>query len=438
VYHLVHDQVPDSDGNTLPPDTMTGSYELRDLDHAYVGHLYEGKLVVDKTYGHAAYGCGNCCGYNPPYFGTDPFTGLPDFNFTESVDSLEACGGGIVDVTGIGYDWKSNNTEVATLPNKVLHTAGTATGSAEFQLEAEHPYPKCPTPIFGPTQPVNVASVKCSPSSVTRGGTTTCTATGPTGSTFSNWTFKDGSGNTVNGGGTTSTWSGVTVTSGTVSVTVTSSSGTASPTAQITVNARSWHTNPATAAAVPNGTFCTLPVPPQPTGTDAGLGEFNENTSDPGASGSTIIGGDGPNTGYAYFATQLSISTLFQYEINPDLQSSTSQFSTHQWGACGYISWSNLLTQTNRHEFNSSTQSHYGFYTTSISSSTSNPGDFFEQQVAPPGANLNAFASAVRSGLNSRYSQIFAATSVEPFPVNDSATGTFLGNINYAPYATCP
>jgi hypothetical protein len=62
---------PDSDGNTLPPDTMTGSYELRDLDHAYVGHLYEGKLVIDKTYGHAAYGCGNCCGYNPPYFGTD-------------------------------------------------------------------------------------------------------------------------------------------------------------------------------------------------------------------------------------------------------------------------------------------------------------------------------------------------------------------------------
>jgi hypothetical protein len=57
---------PDSEGNTVPVDTMTG-YELRDLDHAYVGQLYEGKLVVDKTYGHAAYGCG----YNPPYFGTD-------------------------------------------------------------------------------------------------------------------------------------------------------------------------------------------------------------------------------------------------------------------------------------------------------------------------------------------------------------------------------
>jgi hypothetical protein len=48
VSHLIHDQVADSDGNTVPPDTMSGSYELRDLDHGYVGQLYEGKLVIDK------------------------------------------------------------------------------------------------------------------------------------------------------------------------------------------------------------------------------------------------------------------------------------------------------------------------------------------------------------------------------------------------------
>jgi hypothetical protein len=242
----------------------------------------------------------------------------------------------------------------------------------------------------------------------------------------------------VNGSGTTSTWSGIMVTGGTVSATVTSN-GTATPvSAQVTVNARSWHTSPASAAPVPNGTFVTLPVPPQPTGTDSGLGVFYENSNNSAGPNSTVIGGDGPNTGYAYFASQLSISTLFQYEINPDLQSSTSQFSTHQWGACGYISWSNLLTQTNRHEFNSSTQSHYVFYTTSISSGANNPGDYFEQQVAPPGANLQQFANATLAGLNSRYSQILASTSVEPFPVNDSETGIFLGNINYAPYTPCP
>jgi hypothetical protein len=147
--------------HTLPPGTMSDSYELRDLDHAYVGHLYEGKLVIDKTYGHAAYGCGNCRGYNPLYFGTDPFGGPPDLNLTETIDSLEACGGGIVDVTGIGYDWKSNNAAVATLPNKVLHTvaAGSTTGQADFKLEAEHPAPQCPTYVYGPAQSVNVGPV---------------------------------------------------------------------------------------------------------------------------------------------------------------------------------------------------------------------------------------------------------------------------------------
>jgi hypothetical protein len=46
---LVHNQVPDLNGHTLPPDVMNGSYEIRDADHATVGQLYEGKLVIDKT-----------------------------------------------------------------------------------------------------------------------------------------------------------------------------------------------------------------------------------------------------------------------------------------------------------------------------------------------------------------------------------------------------
>ena len=32
---LLHNQVPDSDGKTIPPDVMFGSYELRDLDHNF-------------------------------------------------------------------------------------------------------------------------------------------------------------------------------------------------------------------------------------------------------------------------------------------------------------------------------------------------------------------------------------------------------------------
>jgi len=62
---------------------MTGSYELRDLDHALVGHLYEGKLIIDKTFGHAAYGCSTCCGYTTVVLDPSPFGGPPDINNSE-------------------------------------------------------------------------------------------------------------------------------------------------------------------------------------------------------------------------------------------------------------------------------------------------------------------------------------------------------------------
>lgn len=58
---LIREHVPDKNGNTLPEDLTSGSYELRDLTNVGVGTLFEGKVIYDKTYGHAAYGCGFCC-----------------------------------------------------------------------------------------------------------------------------------------------------------------------------------------------------------------------------------------------------------------------------------------------------------------------------------------------------------------------------------------
>ncbi len=77
---LMRNQIPDSDGKTMPPDVMSGSYELRDLDHEVLGLLYEGKLVVDKTYGHASYGCAHCCGYWRAQLAPTPFDGPPDID----------------------------------------------------------------------------------------------------------------------------------------------------------------------------------------------------------------------------------------------------------------------------------------------------------------------------------------------------------------------
>ena len=160
VGELIRDQVADSDGHTLPADTMTGSYELRDLDHATVGQLYEGKLVIDKTYGHASYGCGTCCGMERPTLNPSPFGGPPGIDNEDFIYSTEQCTGFVDDVTYYGYAWSSSNTGVATLPNSTLHTVatGAATGNAAINLQGTTRAPLCPQRTWGPQQPVTVAA----------------------------------------------------------------------------------------------------------------------------------------------------------------------------------------------------------------------------------------------------------------------------------------
>lgn len=166
VGQAIHNQVPDSDGHTLPPETMTGSYELRDLDHATVGQLYEGKLVIDKTYGHAAYGCSECCGYLGVKLTPNPFSGPPGYDYGDEITATASCGGYLVDVTDGGYNWASSNTAVATLTSATLHTVavGSATGSSAIQLESSHPEPSgnCQTRNYNLQQPVTVSGIPTS------------------------------------------------------------------------------------------------------------------------------------------------------------------------------------------------------------------------------------------------------------------------------------
>lgn len=69
---LIRNQIPDNDGHTLPPDLTSGTYRLRDLKDSAAGAVYEGKVIVDKTYGHAAYGCMICCGPIAAFFEFNP------------------------------------------------------------------------------------------------------------------------------------------------------------------------------------------------------------------------------------------------------------------------------------------------------------------------------------------------------------------------------
>ena len=40
---LIHDQIPDKSGHTLPTNLASGAYRIRDLTDAAAGSVYEGK-----------------------------------------------------------------------------------------------------------------------------------------------------------------------------------------------------------------------------------------------------------------------------------------------------------------------------------------------------------------------------------------------------------
>ncbi len=113
---LIREHVPDKNGNTLPADLASGSYEFRDLTNKGVGTLFEGKVIYDKTYGHVAYGCAGCCGYAQAYVWYDPL-GIPFGSGTpQGVDAPDMCLGGFRDdVSAVFFGfWVTANTSIAT------------------------------------------------------------------------------------------------------------------------------------------------------------------------------------------------------------------------------------------------------------------------------------------------------------------------------------
>ena len=441
---LIRDRTPDRNGNVLPPDLSSGTYDLRDLSHG-AGSLLEGSLALDHTWGfNGRPPAQTCCadyvpGFNPAYISVN----IGGYVFT-NILSRSSCSENYEDVSEDFDTWWSSNPPTAGVTTE--HVTGVAPGLTNANASGEiweGVGTNCSYQEEHASAPVAVPKVTCT-ASVTRGSSATCTVT-PSGVTVTAWQFKDAGNHAVNRTQNVGslTWSGVMVTTGTVSVTV---SGLASPvTASVTVTARNWRTAPASPASEPNGTFYTLPVPPQPTGLDSGLGESKETTTNTGFSGTTISDG-GPNSGYTYYASGQGMpptTTSYEYEINPDLSNTGSTFYSEQCGNYnpttnpgGFISGSDLLTQTNRHEWNSATQSHYAFYSNSMSGSN-NPGNYVEARIAAPGANLQTFDNGTSSGLTAFYNSIYTAFAVEPYAVNDDASGHLLGNINYAPYSPC-
>lgn len=97
---------------------------------------------------------------------------------------------------------------------------------------------------------------------------------------------------------------------------------------------------------------------------------------------------------------------------------------------------SNLLSGAVRHESNSIANSHYSEYVEALKAN--NMGDYLEPPVAPPGTNLQQFDNDTLNGMTQYQADISRLFLVEPYAVNESATGVFLGNINFYPEQPCP
>ena len=179
---LIRDRVPDKAGHLLPADLTSGAYRVRDLTNKTVGSLYEGKVIVEKTYGHAAYGCAVCCGYTGAGFNPVGFDGPVGIDSPQDVTSFDACSDQLVDITGDMYGWASSNTSVATLPNPTLHTVGpgTATGSAEVTLQIFSIKENCPLQTRQPTEPVTVVQVQIASADI-ESNQVSVTLSGPSG-----------------------------------------------------------------------------------------------------------------------------------------------------------------------------------------------------------------------------------------------------------------
>ncbi len=131
---LIREQIPDKSGRVLPPDLTSGAYRVRDLTDEAVGNLYEGKVIVDKTNGHAAYGCAVCCGYTGPAVVFDPLPVTVSGTSDQEITATNGCTGQRVDVTYDFFDWWTDNTAIATA--QAYKITGVAAGSTNHHAQS--------------------------------------------------------------------------------------------------------------------------------------------------------------------------------------------------------------------------------------------------------------------------------------------------------------
>ena len=165
---LIRQRTPDKNGSVLPPDLTMGAYEIDDLTDRGVGNLFEGKVIVDKTYGHAAYGCAQCCGYSQDaYMYWDPLGVVLDATNTQDIWDMDYCTSQYVSIVDFFPDpgWGTGDHSIATADGRVIKGVGVgkttnfATGTVSVGGPSSY---KCPPTPLTPTGTINVCPTSTS------------------------------------------------------------------------------------------------------------------------------------------------------------------------------------------------------------------------------------------------------------------------------------
>jgi hypothetical protein len=183
---LIRNQVPDKNGHTLPPDLTFGAYRILNLSDTAAGGLYEGKVILDKTYGHAAYGCAICCGPEFALMDYDPLSVTVGGYGDQEVLAANSCGGGDQNVTGDFPTWWTGNTAIATASGHQINgiAAGTTphyAKSVEMYWGYREYYSSCPLTQAEPSAPTNVGPYQVEPIDTASQGLASCSIKGQAG-----------------------------------------------------------------------------------------------------------------------------------------------------------------------------------------------------------------------------------------------------------------
>lgn len=393
-----------------------------------------------------------------------PYYGSPDYMTSHSISSTPISMDLGVQSTAstqtcystsgcVNNQWNifSSNSTIITVVNYMSaiprDITAQASGSASLTSEASGSINEQGMygTIYASPWQIQVAQplLTCAPTPVTRASTINCQLQGVVAGRVGAWTFTGGGATVNRPGAGMLNWSGAAVVGGTVSVNTTGG-GTAQR--SFSVSARNNFSFTAVSPVqVAVGAPCgggTLTVQNEPSGGGShavGLYCFDQHFT---VDTATVSGG--PNTGLHYV---LSVSntagptqnTAFRWVMNNHLNSQSGAFWTAQcgnWnGATGFISGTNLRTNTIRHESGSS-QSHWANYKTAQDNSNNNLGTVAEPQVGTSGSQ-NDFRGSVIATLDQKRITIEQLTDAEPFSVQHSAAGVFQGNINFKPYQSC-